>query len=462
MRISFLGGTATVTGSKYLLEAAGGARVLVDCGLFQGWRELRARNWADPPFDPRSIDAVILTHAHIDHTGYLPRLVKLGFRGRAYCTSGTRDLLHVLLPDSGFLQEEAARHAAKWGYSRYERPLPLYTRDEAEASLRCLEAVEFHEPFTPARGVVGRFSRAGHILGSASLTLQADEATIAFSGDVGRPHDPIMRPPEPLPAADFLVVESTYGDRTHPTDDLREALGTVVRETVARGGSIVVPAFAVGRAQHLLHLLSELRQAGSIPDVPVFLDSPMATEATTIFCKHLDDHGISKPECHRMCKLPTYTREPEQSKAIDASSKSAIIISASGMATGGRVLHHLRRFLPDERSTVLIVGYQPTGTRGRALLDGAKELTLFGATVAVRAGIVQLPGLSAHADQAELVAWLGVSAVSPSMVFVTHGEPAAASALRQRLVSAFGWNVVVPDDLSTHDLRAPAAELRRE
>ncbi len=453
MRISFIGATGTVTGSKYLLESSG-ARVLVDCGLFQGWRELRARNWADPPFDPRSIDAVVLTHAHIDHTGYLPRLVKLGFRGRAYCTSGTRDLLRVLLPDAGFLQEEAARHAAKGGYSRHERPLPLYTRDEAEASLRCLEPVEFHEAFAPARGVVGRYTRAGHILGSACLTLRADESTIAFSGDVGRPHDPIMRPPEPLPAADFLVVESTYGDRTHPSDDLRDALGTIVRETVARGGTIVVPAFAVGRAQHLLHLLSELRQAGSIPEVPVFLDSPMATEATTIFCRHLDDHGISKPACHRMCKLPTYTREPEQSKAIDASSTSAIVISASGMATGGRVLHHLRRFLPDERSAVLIVGYQPTGTRGRSLLDGARELTLFGQTVSVRAKVVQLPGLSAHADQAELLAWLRASGIAPSRVFVTHGEPTASSVFRDRLVSVLGWNAEVPEDGSTHDLRA--------
>ncbi|MBN8616096.1 MAG: MBL fold metallo-hydrolase [Deltaproteobacteria bacterium] len=451
MRITFLGATGTVTGSKYLLEAAG-ARILVDCGLFQGFRELRDRNWASPPFDPRSLDAVVLTHAHIDHTGYLPRLVKLGFRGRAYCTTGTRDLLHVLLPDSGYLQEEAARHAAKWGYSRHVRPLPLYTRAEAEESLRCLEPVEFHEDFAPARGVTGRFTRAGHILGSACLALRADDTSIAFSGDVGRPNDPIMKAPEPMPQADFLVVESTYGDRAHPTDDLRDALATVVRETVARGGTVVVPAFAVGRAQHLLHLLSELRRADAIPEVPVYLDSPMATEATTIFCKHLDDHGISKPECHRMCKLPIYTRDPEQSKAIDAGAESAIVISASGMATGGRVLHHLRRFLPDERSAVLMVGYQPSGTRGRLLLDGASELRLFGQTVTVRARVVALPGLSAHADHVELVAWLRGSGLSPTKVFVTHGEPTASGAFRDRLVEAFGWNVEVPEDGSAHDL----------
>lgn len=453
MHISFLGAAGTVTGSKYLVETRD-SRLLVDCGLFQGFRGLRERNWAVPPFDPRSLDAVVLTHAHIDHTGYLPKLVALGFRGRVYCTSGTRDLLRVLLPDSGFLQEEAARHAAKWGYSRHHPPLPLYTREDAERSLSHLEPVEFGADFAPGKGVVARFSRAGHILGSACVRLASDGTSIAFSGDVGRAHDPIMRPPAPLPAASYVVVESTYGDRTHPAEDPTEKILKVVSETVARGGTVVVPAFAVGRAQHLLHLLARLKHAGRLPDVPVYLDSPMASEATQIFCKHIEDHGLTAHECHEMCRLPRYTRLPDESKAIDAATTSAIIVSASGMATGGRVLHHLRRFLPDERSTVLIVGYQPGGTRGRDLLDGVRELKIHGQFVTVRAHIVDVPGLSAHADRDELTAWLEASKLAPKRVFVTHGEPAAAKAFSRHLAERFGWDVTVPDDGLTVELPA--------
>lgn len=445
MRLHFLGAAGTVTGSKYLLEAAR-ARILVDCGLFQGPRELRERNWAVPPFDPESLDAVVLTHAHIDHTGYLPKLVKLGFRGRAYCTTGTADLLQVLLPDSGYLQEEAARHARQWGYSRHAEPQPLYTKADADASLRVLAPIGFGVETTIATGVTVSFSRAGHILGSACALVRAEGTSIAFSGDVGRPHDPIMKPPAPAPRADYLVVESTYGDRRHPAGDVAEELAHVVRETVERKGTLVVPAFAVGRAQHLLRLLAELRRTQRIPDVPVFLDSPMASEATEIFCKHTDDHGLTTRQCHAMCKLPTYTRTPEDSKKIDASTESCIVVSASGMATGGRVLHHLRRFLPDERSTVLLVGYQPSGTRGRALLDHAKEITIHGQLVRVRAHVVEISGLSAHADAAELVDWLRASAMAPKRVFVTHGEPSSAQAMRRALVEAFGWDAVVPSD----------------
>lgn len=462
MRIHFLGAAGTVTGSRYLLETAG-TRVLVDCGLFQGHGELRDRNWAEPAFDPHTLDAVVLTHAHIDHTGYLPKLVKLGFRGRAYCTSGTADLLRVLLPDSGYLQEEAARHARKWGYSRHAEPQPLYTREDAEASLRVLEPVAFGVETTVAPGVTVSFSRAGHILGSACALVRSQGTSIAFSGDVGRPHDPIMKPPAPAPGADYLVVESTYGDRAHPTDDVAEAIARVVRETVERKGTLVVPAFAVGRAQHLLHILAELKHAKRIPDVPVFLDSPMANEATEIFCRHLDDHGLTTKQCHAMCKLPTYSRSPEDSKAIDASTESCIVISASGMATGGRVLHHLRRFLPDDRSTVLLVGYQPSGTRGRALLDHAKEITIHGQLVRVRAHVEEISGLSAHADATEMVDWLRASGVAPKRVFVTHGEPSAAHALQRRLSDTFGWDVVVPTDGQVVDVAnaVPATAERR-
>ena len=441
--LSFLGATDTVTGSRYLVET-GGARVLVDCGLFQGAKKLRQRNWEPPSFDPAALDAVVVTHAHIDHTGYLPRLCKEGFRGAIWCTRGTADLLRILLPDSGHLQEEDARHANKYGYGHHRPALPLYTREDAERCLEQLRAVPFHERFEPATDVACSYSRAGHIVGSGCLALTAGGVRVTFSGDVGRPVDPVMRPPESLGATDYLVVESTYGDRRHPPEDVATELEHLVTETLGRGGTIVVPAFAVGRAQHLLHLLAGLRAARRIPPLPVFLDSPMAIDATGLFCRHKEDHKISDAACTLMCKLPTYTRTPDESKRIDRDTGSKIVISASGMATGGRVLHHLQRFLPDERSAVLLVGYQAAGTRGRLLAEGAKEIRMHGQDVPVKARIVQIEGLSAHADHVELVDWLRGSAIAPRRVFVTHGEPAAETAMRGHLIEAFGWDAVVP------------------
>ena len=437
--LRFLGAVDTVTGSRYLVEAAG-QRVLVDCGLFQGPKKLRERNWA--PLRER-IDAVVLTHAHIDHSGFLPRLCKDGYTGPVYCTRGTADLLALLLPDSGFLQEEEARHANRGGYSKHRPALPLYTRADAEACLAQLVAVDYHEPFAPAPGFTARFSRAGHILGAACLSLAAGGTTLAFSGDVGRPVDPIMKPPEPLPRADYVIVESTYGDRRHPPGDLSDEVARIITETVEKRGVVVVPAFAVGRAQHLLHMLHHLR--GRIPDVPVFLDSPMAIDATALFAAHKADHTLSEAEYAAMCKHARYSHTADDSKAIDRSSEPMIIISASGMATGGRVLHHLARFLPDERSTILFVGYQAAGTRGRSLVDGASEIKLLGQYVPVRARIVQLDGLSAHADHVELLAWLRASELAPRRVFVTHGEPTAADAFRRRLRDELGWNARVPE-----------------
>ncbi|HXZ84380.1 MAG TPA: MBL fold metallo-hydrolase [Myxococcota bacterium] len=449
--LSFLGAAGTVTGSKTLVETEA-VRVLVDCGLFQGVKALRQRNWSTLPLAPGALDAVVLTHAHIDHSGYLPRLWRDGFRGRVHCTAGTRDLLQILLPDSGHLQEEAAHFANRHEFSAHRPALPLYTEEEACASLSLLEAHAFASEFEVAPGVSARFSRAGHIVGSACLALRTPRETIAFSGDVGRPDDPIMRPPEPLPAADVVVVESTYGDRRHPEEHARDALERVVRETAGRGGAIVVPAFAVGRAQHLLHLLTELRQAARIPPLPVYLDSPMAIDATELYHRHEEDHRLSAAECDAMCKLPILTRTAEQSKAIDRRTEPMIVVSASGMATGGRVLHHLQRFLPDPRNTVLMVGYQAAGTRGRALVDGADELKIHGQYVPVRAPVIQIPGLSAHADYRELLDWLRASGVSPRQVFVNHGEPSAADAFRRRLHDQLGWKALVPDDRSTFTL----------
>ena len=450
--LRFLGAVDTVTGSRYLVEADG-RRVLVDCGLFQGPKKLRERNWRDPAFDPRQLDAIVLTHAHIDHSGYLPRLCNEGYTGPVYCTRATRDLLALLLPDCGHLQEEEALHANRGGYAHHHPALPLYTREDAERCLAQLEPVAFHETFSPAPGVQVRMSRAGHILGAACVHLEARGTAIAFTGDVGRPHDPIMRAPEPLPAAPYVVVESTYGDRAHPAIDVEDTLARIITEAVERRGVVVVPAFAVGRAQHLLHILARLRAANRIPACPVHLDSPMAIDATQLFVRNRDDHALTEGECAALGRLPAYAHTADDSKAIDRSDGPMIVISASGMATGGRVLHHLARFLPDERATVLFVGYQAAGTRGRSLTDGAKEVKLLGGYVPVRAHIEQIDALSAHADHVELIEWLRGSQLSPKRVFVTHGEPSAADALRRRLRETFGWEASVPDVDATVELR---------
>jgi metallo-beta-lactamase family protein len=439
--LAFMGAIDTVTGSRYLVDN----RLLVDCGLFQGPKKLRERNWARFSVDVASLEGVVLTHAHIDHSGYLPRLCKSGYAGPVYCTRGTRDLLKLLLPDAGYLQEEEAHHANKWGYSRHQPALPLYTRDDAERCLEQLVPVEFHETFEPLPGVKATFSRAGHIIGSSCLRLSVGGTSITFSGDVGRTVDPIMRPPEPLSATDYLVVESTYGDRRHSNIDIEEALTKVVHETFERGGVMVVPAFAVGRAQHLLFLLGKLQDSGRIPRCPVFLDSPMAINATDLFFRHSQDHKLSESECASMSNVARYSHTSDDSKAIDRGRGPMIVISASGMCTGGRVLHHLQRFLPDQRATILLVGYQAAGTRGRSLLDGETELKLLGQYVPVRARIVALDGLSAHGDYTELTEWLRASNLSPQQVFVTHGEPSASDAFRRRLKETFGWNVRVPE-----------------
>jgi metallo-beta-lactamase family protein len=445
--LSFLGAIDTVTGSRYLVESAH-RRVLIDCGLFQGPKKLRERNWREVPLFA-GLDAVVLTHAHIDHSGYLPRLCKLGYEGPVYCTPGTKDLLELLLPDAGHLQEEEAAHANKFGYARHHPALPLYTREEAERCLEQLRPIAYDTQLEVAPGVTAAFSRAGHIVGSSSVRVAVEGVSIAFSGDVGRRADPIMRPPAPVANVDYLICESTYGDRRHQDHGIEEALERVIVQTLERRGVVVVPAFAVGRAQHLLYLLSKLRAANRIPACPIYLDSPLAIDATRRFAAHVDDHRLSPAECAAMAAVARYAQTPDDSKAIDRSSGPMIVVAASGMCTGGRVLHHLQRFLPDERSTILFVGFQASGTRGRSLLDGAKELKLLGGYVPVRAQIAHLDGLSAHADYAELLEWLRTSNISPKQVFVTHGEPAAADAMRRRLRETFNWNARVPEVAET-------------
>jgi metallo-beta-lactamase family protein len=455
VRLGFHGAAGTVTGSRSLLSV-GQRRVLVDCGLFQGLKQLRLRNRAPFPVRPEQLEAVILTHAHLDHSGYLPALVRDGFRRSIFATEPTLELCRILLPDSGYLQEEEAQRANRLGYSRHAPALPLYTRADAWAALDYFHTVPL-EREQEAGPVRFSFRPAGHILGAASVCAAADGVSIFFSGDVGRPTDPLVYPPASLPAADYMVLESTYGDRAHPDTSPEEALGEVVRSTARRGGVVVIPAFAVGRAQTLLLLLYRLRQAGDIPDIPVFLDSPMAADATALMARFAADHRLTRDQCAAVFGMASITNSPEESKAIDRRRGPMVIVSASGMATGGRVLFHIRRFGDDPRNTILLVGHQAAGTRGAALQQGARQLRMHGVNVPISARVISLHGLSAHADADELIQWLRTAPAPPRTVFITHGEPVAADALRFRIQHELGWNAVVPEHGQTFAL----ARLRR-
>ena len=443
MRIDFLGGTGTVTGSKYLLSH-GGRRLLVDCGLFQGLKQLRLRNWDVLPVDPASIDAVLLTHAHIDHSGFVPRLVRLGFKGTVYCTKATLELCELLLPDSGRLQEEDADYANRHGHSKHKPALPLYTEQEARAALGRFEAVDFGQECSPWPGWSWQLARGGHILGAGSLRVGWGGASILFSGDLGRSQDLLMRPPEVARPAEYVVVESTYGDRRHPTADTLTELAGVINRTAARGGIVLIPAFAVGRAQTLLHCIHLLKDAHRIPDMPVYLNSPMATDATRIYRKHCDEHRLSAQQCATMLGKTIVVNTVEESIRLNTLAFPSIIVSASGMATGGRVLHHLKAYAPDARNTILFAGFQAAGTRGAAMVAGAEAVKIHGAYVPVRAEVANLETLSAHADREELLAWLDAQQ-APRRVFVTHGEPVAADALRLAIEERHGWPCTVPE-----------------
>ncbi|MCA1855474.1 MBL fold metallo-hydrolase [Massilia oculi] len=449
MRIQFLGGTGTVTGSKYLLTTEH-ARILVDCGLFQGYKQLRLRNWAGLPFDPAGLDAVVLTHAHLDHSGYLPLLVKSGFRGKILCSEATYDLCKILLPDSGHLQEEDAAAANRHGYSEHRLAMPLYTEEDARVALRQFVTVGFDRRVEVAPGLGAVFSRAGHILGAAIVALDDGHRRITFSGDLGRANDPVMVAPAPLAPTDYLVVESTYGNRVHDTADPLLAMASVIRDTAARGGVVVIPAFAVGRAQGLMYAMYQMKASGAIPAyLPVFLDSPMARDATAIYGKHRADHRLDPAACQAMCQAATIINTVEESKQLDARNAPKVIISASGMATGGRVLHHLKAFAGDPRNTILFAGFQAGGTRGAALIDGADEIRIHGQQVRVRAQVAHVDNLSAHADSNELMGWMSALGRAPRRTFITHGEPAASEALRARIKHELGWDCLVPEHLQT-------------
>lgn len=438
MRIRFLGAAGTVTGSRYLLEGDN-TRVLVDCGLFQGYKTLRLRNWDPFPVEPSSIGAVLLTHAHIDHSGYLPRLVKLGFRGRIHCTEATAELCRILLPDSGRLQEEEAEFANRKGFSKHKPALALYTEDEALKVLPLLEPHRFDESVSPAPGVEARFIPSGHILGAASIHMNWPSGSILFSGDLGRSADLVMSPPADPPAARYVVVESTYGNRLHDAADPLEQIAVAITRAAARGGVVVIPAFAVGRAQTLMYAIHLLKEARRIPDVPVYLNSPMAANVTGIFHRHRGEHRLSPEQCDAMCNAARIVNTVEESKALNERKGPMVIISASGMATGGRVLHHLKAFAPDARNLIMLVGFQAGGTRGAALAEGATEIKIHGQYVPVRAEVVNIEMLSAHADYRELLVWLAKVSPAPREVFVTHGEPASADSMRRRIAETLHW-----------------------
>ncbi|MEW6131061.1 MAG: MBL fold metallo-hydrolase [Acidobacteriota bacterium] len=460
--LQFLGAAKTVTGSKYVLKV-NGTRTLIDCGLFQGFKDLRERNWNPLPINPESINWVLLTHAHIDHTGYLPRLVRDGFKGPVYATRATEALLEIMLPDSAKLQEEEADYANRKGYSKHHPALPLYTEADARKALQQVQSVDYNETVRLNKFIHARFVSVGHILGSSYVEVNIDHPDqapikIIFSGDVGRYDEPILNDPSPADEADYLLVESTYGDRIHDQTNPKERLAEIITETAKQGGKIIIPAFAVGRTQLLVYYLRELEEEDRIPILPVIVDSPMGSGATRLYMKHKDDHDQDMREIQSAGRNPLTTNifslvgGRKGSKALNDLRGPAIIISASGMANGGRVLHHLSRYLPDPASSVIFVGYQAAGTRGRRLQDGEKEIKIHGEMVPVRARIESVGSLSAHADANELLRWLSSFKRPPKTTFIVHGEEASMNALRQKIITELGWNVAIPNYLDEVEL----------
>lgn len=446
MQLTFLGATNTVTGSKFLLSI-GNKKILIDCGLFQGLKELRQRNWNTFPIKPHLINAVILTHAHIDHSGYLPVLVKNGFTGKIYCSNATKDLCAVLLPDSGYLQEEEAKFANKHGFSKHQPAVPLYTRAEAEKTLLQFRALDFRKNYKFAEETHISLIPAGHILGATFIQVKHYGTTLLFSGDLGRQEDPIMHPPSIMQAADFLVLESTYGNRLHHKVNPLDELCEIINRTAERGGTVIIPAFAVGRAQHLLYFMYQLKLTKRIPNLPIYLDSPMAKSATDIFRKYTSLHRLDATLSEKVSEIARYITTKEESQALDQEPSSKIIISASGMLEGGRVLHHVKMFAPDPKNTIVFAGYQAAGTRGADIINGKESIKIFGEDVPIRAEIKVLSNMSAHADYEEILEWLNHFNHHPRKVFITHGEPDAALSLKEKIEEKYGWTCVIPDYL---------------
>ena len=456
-KLSFWGGVGTVTGSKFLIETDQ-SRVLVDCGLFQGYKELRERNWQEPPFDPRSLNAVLITHAHIDHTGYLPRLVRQGFHGPVFCSRGTADLLKILLPDAGRLQEEEADYRNRHQVTKHKLALPLYTEKDALAALELLRPVaNTGESVTVAAGVSAGFLVAGHILGSSLVLVEIKHAgddrggrRILFSGDLGHYDRPILRDPVSPPNCDYLLVESTYGNRLHDPENPKEALKRVINDAAERKSPVLIPSFAVGRTQEIIYLIRELEDEKAIPVLPVFVDSPMAKAATQAYANRSEEQDedyasvLARPQHPLRTHLMVPTSSKQKSKQLNDTQGGRVIVSASGMMTGGRVLHHALRLLPNPDATLVFVGFQAAGTRGRRILDGEKEVKILGQWVPVRCRIEIISSFSAHADWKEMIHWLEGMDLPPRRVFITHGEPEAAAAMAEHIRERFGWVTIVP------------------
>ncbi len=463
--LTFWGGVGTVTGSKYLIES-NGRRVLIDCGMFQGLRELRERNWQDPPFDPRSLDAVLITHAHIDHTGYLPRLIAQGYDKPIYCSRGTGDLLKILLPDAARLQEEDADYRNRHGLTKHQPALPLYTEDDARETIKLLRAVpNTGEAQEVAPGIRAGFRVAGHILGSSLVLVELDGAgddgkgrRVLFSGDLGHYDQPIIKDPVPPPACDYMLVESTYGDRLHDPEKPGDALTRIIKETEQRRGPLLIPAFAIGRTQEIVYLIRELEDQKRVPILPVRVDSPMAAAATEAYSHRTEEQDedyasvLAKKEHPLRTHSMITASSREESKKLNSEEGARIIISASGMMTGGRVLHHALRILPDDNATILFVGYQAAGTIGRRILEGAREVKVMGRYVPVRCKIERIGGFSAHADWKEVLRWLEGMPQAPRRSFTTHGEPEAAAAMAEHIRERFGWTVEAPQYGQTVEL----------
>ena len=458
-KITFHGAARTVTGSKYLLEV-GNARVLVDCGMFQGVKKLRLLNWEPTPFDVKNLDAVVLTHAHLDHTGFLPRVVKEGFQHKVYCTEATAELAEIILLDSAKIQQYDAQYANKKGFSKHKPALPLYNVRDVERTVKLFRETGRGKWFSPAEPIWMRFHDAGHLLGSNFIEVEIRDQDpplrIVFSGDVGRYDGPLYYDPQPPPACDYLICESTYGNRDHSHVDLMDSLAEVVRRAVDRGGVMLLASFAIGRAQQLIYLLQLLKKENRIPDLPIYLDSPMSCNATKIYKQHSDDHDLSEGELdaeHPVLAGPRVhlVRKTDESKALNKVEGPAIIISSSGMMTGGRIVHHLKQRLPHEKNTIVLGGYMAYGTRGRRIQDGAETIRMHGMEVPVRAAVESVPGLSGHADRSGLLRW-SEDLPAPRKTFLTHGEPDSAEALAAELRKSRGWDVLLPELGESHEL----------
>jgi len=446
--LRFLGAAGTVTGSRYLIEA-GQRRILVDCGLFQGFKQLRPRNRKPFPVRPSMIDTVLLTHAHLDHSGYIPSLVRAGFRGRVICSDATKELCGLILPDSGHIQEDEARYALRKGFSKHKNPTPLYTLKDARAALERFQTVRFDQPVDLGDQIGATFIPAGHLLGAAQIRMAIGGTVVHFSGDLGRQVDPLMCPPRGFEGADILVCESTYGNRIHDPIDAEAELEPILKRVFSRGGTVLIPAFAVGRAQGLMHHIARLQKRGEIPYVPTFLNSPMAVNATDIYHRFHQEHHVSAEDCQRMFELAERVNTVEESKKLNTRRGPMIIISASGMLTGGHILHRIASFGGDARNAILLSGFQAGGTRGAALADGADHLRIFGRDFPINAEVVQLQAFSGHADADEILNWMEGVDQAPRMTYLTHGEPHASDTLRFRVEHELGWPACVPDHLES-------------